>query len=314
MTPEQEMADRNCILRCTVGSQLYGTATENSDHDSVGIFIPDEEYIFGFKRVETVDFSTKDKDKSGKNTKFASDCTFYTLKKFCRLALDNNPNVLEILFVPKNEVEELYDTGAKLQSLYPYFVSKNVKHRFLGYAFSQKHKMTIKMENYERLEEVSKFLNQSPEKFMLELPEHPLILRDKSNSFFRIGDINIPVTAHVSRTISIIDSRLKKFSNRKELIEKYNFDTKYASHLIRLLLEGKELLETGKLVFPLSYANLILDIKNGKYKFGEVLEMSDVVESEVEGLYNKTSLRSTPDSKKIEKFLIETYKNFLGFI
>jgi uncharacterized protein len=311
MTPEQQMAVDNCIFKCTVGSQLYGTATENSDYDSVGIFIPDLEYVLGFKRIETVDLNIKDKDKSGKNTKFASDCTYYTLKKFCRLALDNNPNILEILFIPKNNVEKMSDISLELQSLYPFFVSKNVKHRFLGYAFSQKHKMTIKMENYERLEEVSKFLSQSPEKFMLELPKHPLILREKSNNFFRIGDLNIPVTTHVSKALSIIDSRLKKFSNRRELIEKYNFDVKYASHIIRLLLEGKELLETGKLVFPLTYAGLILDIKKGKHKFGEVLEMSDVLENEVEGLYNKTSLRNSPDSKRIEKFLIETYKEHL---
>lgn len=40
--------------------------------------------------------------------------------------------------------------------------------------------------------------------------------------------------------------------------------------------------------------------------------MSDVLEKEVEGLYEKSSLRSHPDTKKIESFLIKTYKDFLG--
>lgn len=160
--------------------------------------------------------------------------------------------------MPDDKVEIWYYFSKELQKLAPSFVSKNVKHRFLGYAFSQKHKMTIKMENYEILKEVCEFLNMSPEKYMLEVPKHPLIHREKSGNFFRIGDLNIPVTTHVSKAVNILEGRLKKFSNRKELLEKYNFDTKFASHLIRLLLEGKELLETGKLVFPLSYAGLLL--------------------------------------------------------
>lgn len=65
--------------------------------------------------------------------------------------------------------------------------------------------------------------------------------------------------------------------NRPELIEKYGYDTKYASHALRLGLQGLELVTTGRLSLPLREADLALcmDVKRGKVAFEVALRLVD---------------------------------------
>ena len=61
LNAQQKMACDNKIIWITVGSNLYGTATPESDEDFMGIFMPNEEYVVGLKRVNEVDLSIKSK-------------------------------------------------------------------------------------------------------------------------------------------------------------------------------------------------------------------------------------------------------------
>lgn len=94
---EIEIAEKNKILEIKSGSHLYGLNTENSDEDYIGIFLAPIEYHLGLQKVEQVDLSIKDKLESGRNSKDAVDKTFYELKRFIKLALDNNPNIRSII-------------------------------------------------------------------------------------------------------------------------------------------------------------------------------------------------------------------------
>jgi len=57
---------------------------------------------------------------------------------------------------------------------------------------------------------------------------------------------------------------------RKKLVEKYNYDTKNAAHLIRLLRMGVEFLETGKMTVYRTDALELLEIKTGKWSLEKV--------------------------------------------
>lgn len=307
---EREMALNNLILEARVGSHLYGTSMPDSDEDKVGIFIPNEEYILGFKRVEQVDFSKKSKDKSGKNTSEAEDRTVYTLDKFIRLALDNNPNILEILFVNDENLLFANDIGRELISLRYDFLSKNIKHRFLGYAFSQKKKMVIKMENREAIKEAIDFLENSKSIIYLnDIQHHPLFQRKKD--IIKVGDVKLNATVTRKKAIKMLQARVETFSHRKELVSKYGHDVKFSSHLIRLLAEGIELLETGDLKFPLKRRHMLRDIRKGKYKLNDILALADMLENYVESLYEKTDLPKKPNIPKVEEFLVKTYRGVI---
>jgi len=300
-----ELENIKIILKIRTGSHLYGTNTEDSDEDYAGIFLPPPDYLLGLKRVEEIDLSMKDKLPNGKNSPNAIDFKVYSLQKFAKLALDNNPNILEMLFVNEG-IEYIHPVGRQLLDLRHAFLSKKIKHRFLGYAISQKHKMVIKLDNYEKLLEADRILsNCQDEKFLLELLPNPLFA--KRRDVIRIADINVPATATVKRARKIIGQRLAKFGSRKELVSKYGFDTKFASHLIRLLLEGKELLSTGNLILPLQYADLIKDIRYGKYDLNKLLELSEELEKDIEELYNSSELPNRPNYTIVEQFVIDVH-------
>lgn len=307
---ERELALKNLILKVRVGSHLYGTSTPESDEDFVGVFVPSANYLLGLNRVEEVDLGVKSKDVEGKNTKDAIDFKVYSLEKFTRLALDNNPNILEILFVNPENILFVNETGQKLLDLRYSFLSKSIKHKFLGYAFSQKHKMVIKLESYEKLLEAIEYIDRHTDKqFLLDIEHHPIFARKKDH--VRVGDVNMPITVTTKKAKKMLVDRLAKFGSRQELVSKYGYDTKFASHLIRLLKEGQELLATADLRFPLYSKDLLREIRAGKYSMDEVMSLANFIESFVEDLYDKTTLPHRPDRKAVEQFVIETHKKYI---
>ncbi|MDB4311979.1 nucleotidyltransferase domain-containing protein [bacterium] len=93
---------------------------------------------------------------------------------------------------------------------------------------------------------------------------------------------------------------------RSELEEKYGYDTKHASHLIRLLRMGEEVLTTGKVNVERADAQELLDIRHGKYTYDEILAMAEGKDDLIRGdLYKNTGLRKHPDVMLATKVLME---------
>lgn len=316
---EKLMAENNKILEIISGSFLYGTATETSDRDYMGVFIPDIEYIIGFKKCEEVDFSVISKNETGKNTKEALDRKLYSLQKFIKLALDNNPNVLEIIFVNKENTVFVNDLGKELLSMAPMFPYRGCKEKFLGYAFSQKHKMMIKKDHYFDLISGFDYLSRfNDDKYIVEVtmekrPPFIQINNDEKHNckFVVIGDLNITPSKTIKVAKKMIQERLDKVGNREELLLKYGFDTKFASHLIRLMVEGVKLLKDGYLEFPLKEAPMILDIKLGGWAISKILEYSNELEKEIESLAANSKLPSSPNTEVLERFTINKLKDYI---
>ena len=113
------------IFTCVTGSHLYGTSTPLSDIDERGVFIPDERYFHGFvNRIEQFE------DKQ-------SDTTYFELRKFLHLACENNPNIIELLFVPESKTTFCTPEWEEILYNREYFVCKKAKFTFTGYAHSQ---------------------------------------------------------------------------------------------------------------------------------------------------------------------------------
>jgi hypothetical protein len=75
-------------------------------------------------------------------------------------------------------------------------------------------------------------------------------------------------------------------------------------HTVRLLMEGIELLTTGKLEYPLKGASTLLDIRNGKYDSKEIVQLIEHYESLYSEAENKSILPEKPDFEKINNLLI----------
>jgi hypothetical protein len=315
----KELVEKNKILSVVVGSQLYGTNTPTSDQDFSGIFIAPKRYYLGLDKIEEVDLSIVSKHENGKNDQDAVDMKYYELRKFMRLAMENNPNILEHLFVPADKIMYSNWLGRVLidnATLFPY---QGLKQKFLGYAFSQKHKMEIKTDNYLGLTQFNTWLEENllnpREESAVEgkFFSNQLLAELRENKSLKgivkfhehhclVGDINISLTDKLSKVFDKVSDRVSKVGSREELYTKYGYDTKFGMHLVRLMLEGKELLETGKLEYPLKERAMLMDIRTGKWKREDIIAYSEELEAEITDM--KSDLPTKPRFDEIETLLM----------
>lgn len=147
-THEQRMSQDNCIFLCRVGSNMYGTNTKLSDDDFTGIFMPDREYAgLGIKNIEHVEYRTNSTGSGKRNTKEDRDCTLYSFRKWVQLAMNNNPNILELFFAPEKCIMQTSPIWEKLRANKHLFLSLKIFHSFRGYAHSQRARLELKSGN-----------------------------------------------------------------------------------------------------------------------------------------------------------------------
>jgi hypothetical protein len=117
------------IYRCQVGSRAFGLATEDSDDDIRGIYLPPARLHWSlFKLPEQLEFADDDKDE-----------VYWELEKFLRLALKANPNVLETLWTPS--ILRADETAQQLRSLREVFLTRHIYKTYSGYVLSQFRRM-----------------------------------------------------------------------------------------------------------------------------------------------------------------------------
>lgn len=165
---ENKEVEDSTIYLTVSGSRSYGTNDEHSDTDIRGVCVPkNKQYYYGYG------LKTFEQKEGG----FDDDRVIYDLRKFIKLAVDNNPNILELLFTDERFWLKTSTTFFKLYENRHKFLSKNVKHRFLGYAWSQLNR--IKRHRAYLLNPPQK----KPERKDFELPEKRIISKDMVGAF-----------------------------------------------------------------------------------------------------------------------------------
>ncbi len=311
----REQAEANTIVEIRSGSHLYGTNTEESDEDFLGIFMPPEEYIFGLKNVNEIDFSKVSKDEQGKNTKEAIDRKLYEYRKFINLALANNPNILEILFVNEDNIIKSNEFGDDLLKMSHVFPSKMAAKKFIGYSRSQKHKMVIRTEKYNGLQEAFDVMSKLPPKTtMAEVYNNKVLesvfTKKEGACHIHCGDLCFEPGVYVKKANKQIKRRIESATNRTELIRNHGFDSKMGGHLIRLLTEGLFLLENGFLEFPLQNRETLLYIRRGKWDVNQVISYADDLRAQLNDVLDRSKLPAKPDYKLVELFTVAQMKKY----
>lgn len=98
---------------------------------------------------------------------------------------------------------------------------------------------------------------------------------------------------------------------RAKLEKEFGYDLKHAMHLIRLMTMCEEILETGKVIVKRPDAQKLLDIRNGKWTYEEVLDWSKKQEEKVSKLYETSKLPREPDRLEIENLCKEIIEEYL---
>lgn len=97
---------------------------------------------------------------------------------------------------------------------------------------------------------------------------------------------------------------------RKTLVEKFGYDTKNASHLIRLLKMGVEYLTEGNLNVFREDNQQLLAIKRGEWTLEQIKEKANELFKLAEEAYVRSPLPTQPDYEKAEELLINITKEF----
>lgn len=105
--------------------------------------------------------------------------------------------------------------------------------------------------------------------------------------------------------------KINRNEKRATLEAKYGFDGKHGLHCIRLLSMGKEILSEGNVIVKRPDAKKLLAIRNGEWSFEKLIGTAKEMEAELHELYDKSTLRHSPDLEKIDQMIQEIIEEML---
>jgi hypothetical protein len=118
-----ELVERHTILAVVVGSRAYGLSGPGSDHDRRGVYAAPTRLFWRLAKPPTHLDGPRPEEFS------------WEVERFCDLARQGNPTVLEVLWSPL--VEKITDLGQALRSARPAFLSRRVAETYGAYAREQ---------------------------------------------------------------------------------------------------------------------------------------------------------------------------------
>lgn len=97
---------------------------------------------------------------------------------------------------------------------------------------------------------------------------------------------------------------------RRELEVKSGYDTKHASHLVRLMRMGYEILTEGKVIVKRPDREEILAIKNGAWSYEKVMEFAADMQKKLDEAYPKTKLPKSVNFEKVNSLYHELFERY----
>ena len=337
----------NCLFRYISGSHAYGTERPDSDQDIRGVFIAPLTAAFDLFHSSEVGGTLVSRLKNaldnlevgnqnaaveniqaalepdmgdlnlsvGTVHKAGSDEELQELRKFFKLAAQCNPNIVEYLFVDRLILQET-PQWRKIRENKSLFLSKKARWTFSGYAIAQ----------LKRIETHRNYLlhppSHKPSREEYGLQNETLFSKENQNAILSIPDTWIvPEAKEYVRKEKAYKMALdawvayKRWETernpaRKILEAKCQYDSKHATHLIRLCRMAKEILKDGIVNVYRPDREELKSIIRGEWKYEQVLEEANKMDAELDILYKVSPLRDKPDFKKISELYQEICEEF----
>ena len=306
----EKWATENLIVRIVAGSRLYGTHRKDSDYDFRGVCLDPPGAILGIQRFHQYENVTKTHDE-----------VIYGASKFINLCIDANPSILDILFAPEDAILYTTPIWERIQRSAKLLLSQKVRYTFSGYAFSQlkrikRHKVWIDTPPQKpSLEEYGLFLYNTsgggqrfepiPVAQRLSIPGFPFVdfaaLRKviRRRSLFVPQDRTAMIAAYRQAKAEYdkyMNWRKNRNPARAELEALYGYDVKHASHLVRLLLQGENILQDLDYnpVLGGKTRRRVVSVLRGNWSYERLVTFAEEQEAVVKGM--DTELRRKPDT------------------
>lgn len=320
------------------GSHAYGLNTPDSDEDYKGVCIPPKEAYLGFtQKFEQHEHMGSKSD--------GVDTVVFALNKFAALAVDCNPNIIEILFVDDSDVVKVDRFGEQLRAMRDSFLSKKARHTFSGYAHAQ----------LKRIKTHRKWLLDPPQCAPMRsdfgLSATSKVSKSELGAFDSLLDLQTiddaalatPIQQAVAigliaqdklgvelpKDVVTLFTREKAYRaaethyaqylnwkrtrnpKRAALEEKFGFDTKHACHLIRLMRMSKEILALCNVFVKRPDRDELLAIRRGERSYDSIIEEAERLDVECAALYDTSTLRREPNRAAIDKFVVQLTYDYL---
>ena len=280
------------------GSTLYGTNSENSDVDLKGVFLPSREDVLLKKDPDHWTRNTNNSNE--KNSADDVDCQLFSVFKFFNLLEKGETGAVDLLFSAFREDTQLLADEEFLNVLKFFrheFVPRKMS-SFTGYALVQAKRYGVKGTRFKELVEFTDYLDKLSKGVSDDAPcgdffdemKKEVLEKQLQYVTFEMKCDNTRDTLPLSEYVVVLGRAFGKgvkfnylLTRLQEVCQTYGHraekastgvDNKALSHALRVMFEAEELLETGKLVFPLKYAD---EVKRVKYA-------TDMSQEEYEGL------------------------------
>jgi len=309
--------NRKTLFKCKSGSHLYGLNTPDSDEDYVSIFMPTSHDLLSLQKCEMIDNSKVVKGENGRNTAEAIDDTSYSLPRYLHLTLQCNPNLTELLFAPKEVILETSDIYKELRSNRHLILSKRAYDSFMGFAISQRKKLEYKRVRFTELCSAIDYLEKECNTLLQDqtannMTEDVASYLNKTVKNYK-GSKHTTESFHKGLPTKIIyDKMIHERDNygwrlHTDSFKTLGYDTKFASHTIRLLVECEMLLRDKKLTFPIPEKEHydIMQVKTGQVQIEDFYTMCTLYEDRCRNALEKTTLPEQPEWKRMNDWLVK---------
>lgn len=306
------MSDEPLVIFETVhGSTAYGLAREGSDVDVKGIVVGPRSWYLG-------------PTPGPEQLTLSADHVRYELRRFVRLALDANPNVIELLWTRPEHHLVLTPPGERLLAERDRFLSRRVADRFGGYAMAQ----------LKRIRTHRAWLltppTHPPTRDEFGLPERTVIPADQLAAAERLISEGDGETADVSPNFLAVLDREKRYKAarqswtqyqgwlanrnpaRAELEARHGYDTKHAMHLIRLQRMAVEILETGEVHVHRPDRDELLAVRDGAWSYEEIEAAAEGTLERIRAAAVTSPLPDEPDEAGLTELCVDMCTDHLG--
>lgn len=350
------------IYRVIAGSHAYGTATPESDVDVRGVFLPEQKYILGcMHHIEQVQENEETVFEFRKFMQLASQANpnilellfvpglcviqmnsvgeilrnnrqlflsrkaFFTYTGYAHSQLHRIGTHRKWLFTPPTKSPERSDFGLPQKTL----ISREQRGAFyvlLAHLLRDNPEMEALFHTVESVIDTEEFPGWEgivqkqgiPEKAM----PHAQLLTGASDNFIEALQREQAYHRAVDEWSKYQEWKEKRNPARAELERKFGLDTKHASHLVRLMLMGEEILKTGTLTVLRPDSEMLLAIRNGIWidgspinpdTFHVIEQWAKDQEAKMREIYNSPTcvLPKKPDMNKINNLCLAIMSSHL---
>jgi predicted nucleotidyltransferase len=303
--------ERKIIYLTYGGSNAYGTNTENSDIDLRGIALKTKKELLGMSNFEQ--FLNQE-----------TDTTIYAIDKFFNLALNCNPNIIEMLGTKKEHQFLLTKEMETIMSNSKIFLSRQAIHSFGGYATAQLRRLenSIVKDVSQNGREIH-IMNTL--KSMQEHLQNHYSTYDNSNFEMYVANtnrkdfeteifVNVNLQGYPLRDFQCIQSEMLSAVNSYDKLNHRNSKKtedkldKHCMHLIRLHLMELDILEKQEInTFRVDEHDMLMSIRNGEWSennYARLYEELNVLNKRIDYAIKHTELPNKPNYKKAEELLV----------